>query len=59
MTPYWTNGSETIFTADMQPERETVGADDQWLILALRILAVIDREDVADGLEAEFERLRK
>ena len=59
MTPYWTNGSETLFTGDMQPERETVGADDQWLILALRILAAIDREDVADGLEAEFERLRK
>ena len=42
----------------MQPEPHTEGKNDKWLILALRILEMVDRTDVAKELEDEFERLR-
>lgn len=41
-----------------QPEPHTEDKTDKWLILALRILSYIERDDVAEGLEAEVERLR-
>ena len=39
-----------------QPEEHTMHYDDKWLILAVRMLHYMDRDDVADGLEDEFRR---
>lgn len=42
-----------------QPEPHTKGKPDKWTILAIRILSFGERDDVADGLDAEMAALTK
>ena len=45
--------------SEFQAEPYTKVRDDKWLILALRTLGYMERDDVVEGLEAEFERLQQ
>ena len=45
--------------SEFQREKHTIGQSDQWTILAIRMLAFMDREDVADGLDKEVAKLEK
>lgn len=47
-----------VLSSEFRRDLRTIGELDQWLILALRMLNFMDREDVADGLEEEFNKLK-
>jgi len=44
---------------DWECEPHTVGHDDQWLILACRILEDLGCDDVSNGLQDEFDKKRR
>lgn len=50
---------DVLCASGFQREPHTIGKSDQWTILAIRMLAFMDREDVADGLDQEIAQLER
>lgn len=42
-----------------KPDKDTEHRQDTWLILAIRILNHMEREDVADGIDTEYAALEQ